>query len=227
MTTIASSNHSAGRRDIALRGFSGLMAGVCGLASVVLATVIVICFAAIMRTMTTGEPLHWDPNRNISVSIESTYKDCPSGSAECKTITGSSMPKSGVPAMMGIALVMLPSAILAYAFGQGAACFFSLARGRYLQRKTVTHLTHFALAGLIFVLASPFAELLGQAAASLMDGLVELLTHQPVETELNVIKATFKGAPGFLSGVYAVAMTIIALIMVRASRIAEDHAQIV
>jgi|GEM_PF-2947926 len=183
-----------------------------------------------LYSMTTGSPLNWNlgdkANTSSSGSFQTTSK-CIGPGATCATPQQPRLSATDMaPVVIGMTVAMLPGAILAYGLTQASLCFLALARGRYLQRKTVQRLTRFAFAGLIFVASQPISGVLGMIAATLTNEVIQALTKGD---GVKVFTATsaFQGVSELLVGVYAVTLTIIALIMVRASRIAEDHAQIV
>ena len=227
------SDHLPHWRDAALRGFSGLMALVCGLAGVVLAFMIFAGFGSVTYSTLTGRSLNWSAGEKaeVSSSFERKATHCAGPEEKCREALPAIAPNTNarlaLPMLSGMAAAMAPGVVLAFGLVQAGLCFLSLAGGRYLERKTVRRLTRFAVSGLIFVAANPLANLLGGVAAKLTTALLSFIAHEKAGTEFTQFHMKYTGAPDMLIGVYAVTLTVIALVMVRASRVAEDHAQIV
>lgn len=228
------STHLPSWRDAGLRSFSGLMALVCGLAGIVLAVMIFAAFGSVTYSTLTGRSLSWSAGEKaeVSSSFERKAMHCAGPEEKCQGASPAAMEPNtnarlALPMLSGMAAAIAPGVVLAFGLIQAGLCFLSLAGGRYLERKTVRRLTRFAVSGLIFVAANPLANLLGSIVAKLTTALLSFIAHEKAVTEFTQFNMKYTGAPDMLIGVYAVTLTIIALVMVRASRIAEDHAQIV
>ncbi len=122
----------------------------------------------------------------------------------------------------------LPLLALAYGLLEACRCFAAMAKGRFLARETVSRLTRFAIGGLLFVVLFPHA---GAMAAAVNEGLgtaLDVLTRQPQPISRTThYDFTVTGMSEWLNTIYALTLTVVALVMARASSIAEDHAQIV
>ncbi|PVM91903.1 hypothetical protein [Caulobacter endophyticus] len=218
-------------RNASLRAFCGAMAAACALASLAMAFVMIGSFVAVTYAMTTGQNFQWNrtaPSASVSVQGQSTT--CAKGATTCETTPLKAFPVEAVaPSIVGFTVAFLPGAVLAYGLAEACLCFFAFARGRYLQRRTTAQLARFAVAGLFFVVTAPMAGALAKGAGELTIKAIALASRDGGETtaQFTAFTTTFTGANGLLIGLYAVTLTVIALIMARAATIAEDHAQIV
>lgn len=228
------SNHLPRWRDTGLRSFSGLMAFVCGAAGIVLAALIFAGLGSATYSMLTGRSLNWSAGEKVEVSssFESKAAHCADPEEKCqKALREAAKPNTNanvvLPMLAGMAAAITPGVVLAFGLVQAGLCFLSIAGGKYLERRTVRRLIRFAVCGLIFVMANPLANLLGGFAAKVTTAVLSFIAREQAETQFTHFNLKYTGAPDMLIGVYAITLTIIALVMVRASRIAEDHAQIV
>lgn len=131
-------------------------------------------------------------------------------------------------AMLGYAVLYAPLAALAYGLYQACACFVGLARGQLLARRTIDRLVRFSVAGLSFVLLAPHAGRIGGLVTDGSRKVMDFVTgDRTVLFSISVYNANYAGVNGLLTVIYAVTLTVIAVVMVKASTIADDHAQIV
>ncbi len=216
-------------RFAALNGFSGLMAALCGFAAVIVAYIYLGVFATTAHIAVTGKPWEWRwQGASASASGSTEWTTCTGEFQACTTQTRPVLGfDNAAPLVVGLGAATLPGVVLAYGLFQAGLCFIALARGRYLQRRTVSRLARFALAGLFFVIASPFAGHLGKMAATLTGKAIQLFSGDHLSATFFAVDTTVTGVQEILIPIYAITLTIIALVMVRAARIAEDHAQIV
>ena len=103
-----------------------------------------------------------------------------------------------------------------------------MAKGRFLARATVSRLTRFAIGGLLFVVLFPHADAIATAVTAGLGTALDLLTQaaQPSSRSIE-FKIRVTGMSEWLNAIYALTLTVVALVMARASSMAEDHAQIV
>lgn len=220
-------------RDAGLRGFSGLMALLCGLCGVLLAIAITATLTSGAYSHLTGKTVDWNrgkPDSQITLRSSLNKTACSptaKGGANCRAVTARPSLGEAAPFIAGSLIAALPGLALAYGLMQAALCFAGLTSGAYLQAKTVSRLKKFALAGLAFLFANPIAGFLGKMVAYLTYHAIQLASGKDGFVWFGSFERTYEGVNDLLAPIYAVTLTIIALIMVRASRIAEDHAQIV
>lgn len=216
-----------------LRSVSGVMAAFCGLAAVAVFAFALVMFggvgAAMISAAKTGEAA-W---RSESITVQArseTSPPCPAPrQTSCPPPSRSTMPARDI-GILSAALIVgsLPSLALAYGLIEACRCFAAMAKGRFLARETVSRLTRFAVGGLVFVLLSPHAGAIVSAVSEGTARALDLLTHAPQPTSYSShVKFTVSGMSEWLNAIYALTLTVVALVMARASSIAEDHAQIV
>jgi hypothetical protein len=228
-----SANFWPGLRTRGLRGVSLFMATFCGLATAVVFAFTIVLFvgvgAAMVSASKTGETAWRSGMVNLEAKSQRQPPCPPAHQAACPPAPPANLP-AGEIATMSLALLVgaLPLLALAYGLLEASRCFGAMAKGRFLARATVSRLTRFAIGGLLFVVLFPHA---GAMAGAVNEGLgtaLDLLRHapQPVfrSSEFN-FKVT--GVSEWLNAIYALSLTVIAVVMARASSIAEDHAQIV
>lgn len=215
-----------------LRSLSGVMAVFCGLATVLLGALLIGSFANAAIAMATGQPVNWSLSskggsvhgdfkmRQITVCSPRPGRICPTASSARRL-------NNTAPLIAGLVAAQAPMAALVYGLSQACLCFIGMARGRFLHRKTASRLTRFAAGGLVFVLACPFSGAIGGAAAGLTYRLFSLLTGQKTLFFFSSVGASYSGISGPLTALYAVILTVIAIVLIKASIIADDHAQIV
>lgn len=216
-----------------LRGVSGFMAVFCGLATALVFAFTIILFvgvgAAMVSASTTGETA-W---RSGAINLEARsvrQAPCPAADhAACPPPIRSKLPAGDVATMsLSLFVGALPLLALAYGLLEACRCFAAMAKGRFLARETVSRLTRFAIGGLLFVVLFPHA---GAMAAAVNEGLgtaLDVLTRQPQPISRTThYDFTVTGMSEWLNTIYALTLTVVALVMARASSIAEDHAQIV
>lgn len=214
-----------------LRGVSGFMAAFCGLATVVVLAFTIIMFggvgAAIISASKTGETA-WR-SETITVQAKSENQTCtPSRQTACQPGPAGLSERLVAPIAVSLVVGALPLLALAYGLLEASRCFGAMAKGRFLARQTVARLTRFAVGGLVFVLLSPHAGAITGATYEGLGKAFDLLTHAaPGGSYSSHFKFTVTGASEWLNAIYALALTVVALVMARASSIAEDHAQIV
>ncbi|KSB88394.1 hypothetical protein AS593_22720 [Caulobacter vibrioides] len=220
-------------RDAGLRGFSGLMAAFCGLSGIVLAAMIAAGLASGAYSHLTGANVDWTKGKaETSVTLRSSLNKTicspmPNGGAKCQKSTDGISLSEAAPSFFGSLVAATPGFALVYGLLQATLCFVGLASGAYLHRATVSRLKKFAVAGLIFLFANPIAGVLGRLAAYLTYHVIRVASGKDGFAWFGNFERTYEGVNDILVPIYAVTLTIIALVMVRASRIAEDHAQIV
>lgn len=215
-----------------LRGVSGVMAVFCGLVAVTLTLMVVVMLASTAITGWTAQPRSWQVGEGAaSVSghfDQKALKSCRPGEAALCPDPGPPKIKAYVSSLLGYVVLHAPLAALAYGLFQACACFVGLAKGQLLARRTIDRLVRFSVAGLIFVLLAPQA---GRIAALVADGsrkLMDLVTgDRSVLFSFSSYSVSYAGVNGLLTMIYAVTLTVIAVVMVKASTIADDHAQIV
>ncbi len=219
-------------RSGGLRGVSGVMAAFCGVAATLVFAFTLILFvgvgAAMISASKTGETA-W---RSGAINLEARSQrqpPCPTLQAACPPSGASNLPAREI-ATLSLSLLVgaLPLLALAYGLIEASRCFGAMAKGRFLARATVSRLTRFAIGGLLFVVLFPHA---GAMAAAVSQGLataLDVLTHapQPIFRSTH-FDFTVTGVSEWLNAIYALTLTVVALVMARASSIAEDHAQIV
>jgi len=132
----------------------------------------------------------------------------------------------------------LPVFLLALGLVEASRCLKGLAAGRPFTADTVTHLRNFAIAGLLYVLLTPCMPVLASgfyAVVMPIEGWM-VRTWSPHHTFTFVMPTWFEassavggitGFSGFLIGLYAFTLAVIATVMARASAIVEDHAEII
>ncbi|PZR35408.1 hypothetical protein [Caulobacter segnis] len=215
-----------------LRRVSGAMALFTGIVATALTLAVVVSLIGSAISGWRARPVAWavgGKTASVSAEFDSTrQKSCTPGARALCPSSGPPDIKGYVSGQLGAAVLQLPLAVLAYGLLQACGCFFELARGRMLARRTVDGLVRFSMAGLTFVVLSPFA---GGLAALVADGarkVMDLATgDSSVFFSVSVFSASYAGATGLLTVIYAVTLTVIAVVMVKASTIADDHAQIV
>lgn len=212
-----------------LKLVSGGMAIFCGGAAVLCAVMVTAMLIATARFEWTGKPISWrvgEARTFASASIGKTESACqPADSRLCDPSRPREIDRFAA-AMLGQLTMQTPLAALAYGLFQASAGFVGVARGRPLARRTTGRFVRFALAGLGFVLLMPN---IGRLAAFIADGSHKLINMAAGTRAYQVshYTATYGDFTSLLTMVYALALTIIALILVKASTIADDHAQIV
>lgn len=220
-------------RTGSLRGVSGAMAAFCGVATVFVFAFTMIVFvgigAAVVSASKTGETVWRSGAINLEARSQRQPPCPPAHQAACPPASPASPSASDI-VTISLALLVgaLPLLALAYGLLEASRCFGAMAKGRFLARATVSRLTRFAVGGLFFVLLFPHA---GAMAAAVNQGLgtaLDLLTHAPQPISRSS-QFNFKvtGMSEWLNAIYALTLTVVALVMARASSIAEDHAQIV
>lgn len=212
-----------------LKVVSGAMSVFCALVGLVLALMVVALLAggAIADWKNKSGSWRFGQEGVASVGFErSVEQSCRPGEEPLCAHSNAPTVKSYVSRLLGQLIVQAPLAALAYGLLQACACFAEIARGRLLAQRTVRRLIRFSLAGLIFVLFAPQA---GRLAGFVADGAYKMMSLIAGEKSFSFSSYTthYIGMHGMLSVVYAVTLTIIAVIMAKASTIADDHAQIV
>ena len=124
---------------------------------------------------------------------------------------------------LAMSIIVLPIAALVYGLTQAAACFLSLARRRWFEERTITHLRNFALGGLVFLVATPAAPPL----ARLISSVSILWLPRWAKVNPGNFNLDLAPLPTLLTGVYAIALAVITVVLAHARKVAEDHAQIV
>lgn len=215
-----------------LRGVSGVMAVFCGglAALLVFGVVILTASSAISEWWT--RPVSWTfEGRAVAMSSTQTivaFRSCRPGEPERCTRRDHPDAKTYASVMAGRAATQLPLIALAYGLFHACACFVGFARGRLLARRTVDRLVRFSVGGLAFVLTAPYAGTLGGVVTDGVRRLLDLASgDRSVLSSLSVYVVSYAGVSQLLTIVYAVTLTVIAVVMVKASAIADDHAQIV
>ncbi|WP_291880206.1 hypothetical protein [Caulobacter sp.] len=211
------------------------MAGFCGLMATALTMIVAGMLVLTAIADWTHQQATWragNDKMNVAAKVTSTAEVCgpdkPSPCPILKPDTARPTLKAYVSGLIGKAVMQAPLAALAYGLFQACACFVGFARGRLLARRTVDQLVRFALAGLGFVLLSPFAAKLGGLATDGSRKLMDIVTgDRSVLFSVSTYTASYAGVSNVLTVIYAVTLTLIALIMVKAAAIADDHAQIV
>jgi hypothetical protein len=212
-----------------LKVVSGAMAVFCGVVGLVLALMVVTMLAGVAITDWNNKSGSWRIGSEgvASAGFErSVVTSCRSGEEPLCAPSGPPTIKSYVSQLLGQLIVQAPLAALAYGLFQASACFVEIARGRMLARRTVHRLVRFSIAGLTFVVLAPQA---GRIAGFVANGAYKLMSLIAGDKSFSFSSFTtqYIGMHGVLTVIYAVALTIIAVILVKASTIAEDHAQIV
>ena len=213
------------RNLLGLRGLSLAMALFCGVAAA--AIVALVLFGSVMTSLVsvTGRPLNVElPHLSLQIPV-SKRTFCYDG--QCQELSTARSFSEEAPSFAGNSAALLPSTVLAYGLVHACLCFVGIARGRHLDSGTIHHLMKFALGGLLFLCLTPFASTLSRLAAHATFILVNDTWAKRVSYVYDGSNMTLPILADALTPIYAVTLTVIALIMVRASRIAEDHAQIV
>lgn len=209
-----------------LQVLSGLMAAFSGLAAAIVGAMVIGFFASLTVGVVRDQPVAWSTAaKGVSASGDfSVRRTCATaGESDC------AKPSAWVvaPLVAGMAAALLPMAALAYGLSQACLCFVGMARARFLERRTASRLAHFAAGGLLFVLASPFSDGLARGAVGLTHRVIDLVTGQNTAMLVSSFGVSLSGVSGPLTALYAVTLTVIAGVLVKASRIADDHAQII
>lgn len=209
-------------RAYVLRCVSVVMAAFCSLASVALSLMLIFMVVGYSYGVVTQKPFSWNKGA-ASISMRSA-QTCGTGACTAKAM----LIEPKVAAIVASAAIggATPAAALAYGLAQASLCFVGFARGRFLDRRAVSRLMRFAGSGLIFVITSPFSDKLAHWTGVVVDSAFRMLSRDPSTT---IVSASFKldGFQSTLTIIYAVTLTVTAVIMVKASAIADDHAQIV
>ncbi len=132
----------------------------------------------------------------------------------------------------------LPVFLLAIGLVEAARCLNGLAQGRYFSADTVTHLRNFAIAGLLYVLLTPCMPAVANLFCNIVIWIDTLIVRtwpphhpytvsMPTSFEANAVVGGVRMFSGFLIGLYAFTLAIIATVMARASAVVEDHAEII
>ncbi|CAN5263991.1 hypothetical protein BH10PSE3_BH10PSE3_39620 [soil metagenome] len=223
-------------RTRGLCGVSAFMAAFCGLATVIVAAFTIILFLGVGAAMVTASKTGETAWRYGSINLEAKsqrhdVRPCqPARQADCPSPAKSANLPPREIATISLALLVgtMPLGALTYGLLEASRCFAAMARGRFLARETAARLTRFAVGGLIFVVLFPHAGAMAtaveQGAASVLDLLAQ--APQPIARSSH-FNFTVSGVSEWLNAIYAVTLTVIAVVMARASLIAEDHAQIV
>jgi len=220
-------------RTNSLCGVSGVMAAFCGVATVLVFVFTLILFIGLGAAMVSASKSGETAWRSGAIALEARslrQPACPPARlAACPPASPAKLPAGDIATMsLSLFVGALPLLALSYGLLEASRCFGAMARGRFLARVTVSRLTRFAIGGLFFVVLFPHA---GAMAAAVNQGLgtaLDLLTHAPQPTSRSS-QFNFKvtGMSEWLNAIYALTLTVVALVMARASSIAEDHAQIV
>jgi hypothetical protein len=220
-------------RTHGLRGVSAFMAVFCGVATAAVLAFTLVLFAGVGAAMVSASKTGETAWRSGAVNLQAKSQrqaPCPAApQAACPPPIAANLPAPEIATMsLALFVAALPSLALAYGLFEACRCFGAMAQGRFLARATVSRLTRFAIGGLFFVVLFPHA---GAMATAVNDGLgtaLDLLTHAPQPiTRSSDFSFRVAGMSEWLNAIYALTLTVVALIMARASRIAEDHAQIV
>lgn len=214
-----------------LRGVSAVMAAICGLAGLVLSLFLVAMAWGSIHTAVTNKQVAWSGS-SAAGSAHANFTAGVSRTCSGKPMVCSHEPKPmpariAAPFVAGQLAAMVPMVALTYGLFQACLCFVGMARGRFLHRRTVSRLMRFAGGGLVFVLANPFSGVIGRWAAGAVDGLLRFVLHERSWSVFTGAGMNVTGVHGLLMVVYAVTLTVIAVVMAKASAIADDHAQIV
>ena len=210
-----------------LKVLSGAMAVFCGLVATLVTVAVLILLIGEASFQWTGKPMAWrvgQPGSPVSAYADGKVS-CPPGVMRCGAAHKPEA-KHYVPALLGQLALQAPLVALAYGLFQASAGFVGVARGRSLTRRTTGRLVRFAVAGLSFVLLEPHAGRIGAFVADGSRKLISLATGDR-SYQVSFYTVGFENVTSLLTMVYALALTIIALILVKASTIADDHAQIV
>lgn len=119
-----------------------------------------------------------------------------------------------------------PLAALTYSLLQTYAYFAEITRGQLLAQRTVRHLIRFSLTRLIFVLFTPQAGRLTNFVTDKAYKIISLITSEKSFSFSNYT-THYINIHKILSVVYTITLTIITMIIAKASTITDNHAQIV
>ena len=213
------------RNLLGLRGLSLAMALFCGAAAATIVALILLGSVVTSIVSVTGRPLNVEaPHLSLQIPV-SKRTFCYDG--QCQELPTAQSFSEEAPSFAGRSAALLPSALLAYGLVHACLCFVGIARGRHLAKATIRHLVKFALGGLLFLCLTPFASALSRLAANATFTLVNFTWAKRVSYVYDGSNMTLPILADALPPIYAITLTIIALVMVRAAHIAEDHAQIV
>jgi hypothetical protein len=213
-----------------LRGVSGGMAVFCGLVALLLSVFLVSMASGNAIMMMTGKPVNWShttPVGGAHGNFHTKSRTCSGKPMKCRDNLKPIPAKEWAPLTAGYATSLIPTVALTYGLFQACLCFVGMARARFLHRQTVSRLMRFAAGGLVFVLGNPFSGHMGRAAAVAVDWGIRLVTQDRGWSFFSGFPVKFAGLQGPLMTIYAITLTVIAVVMVKASTIADDHAQIV
>lgn len=132
----------------------------------------------------------------------------------------------------------VPVFLLAIGLVEAARCLNGLAGGRYFSAATVTHLRNFAICGLLYVLLTPCMPAVASLFCNALIWINTLLVKHwppnhpftfslPTSFEADAFLGGVKEFSGFLIGLYAFTLAVIASVMAKASAIVDDHAEII
>lgn len=132
----------------------------------------------------------------------------------------------------------LPVFLLAMGLLEAARCLNGLAGARYFNADTVTHLRNFAIAGLLYVVLTPCMPAFANVFCTVVTWIDTLIVKawpphhpytvaMPTSFEANAVVGGIAIFSGFLIGLYAFTLAVIAIVMAKASAIVEDHAEII
>lgn len=135
-----------------------------------------------------------------------------------------------VSTVLGVALsslaALLPLLVLAFALAQAALSYLDLSRGRLLTSPLARRTMRFAIAALSFLVIASISTPLASWIMALFTDAFEVRGGARAET-LAPTALVFEPVMRWLTPFLAASLAIHATMLVKASAIAEDHAQIV
>lgn len=234
MSEAVAERGTSGLGSAALTGLNGAMAVLCVLMALFVAVIAVLLFLlgvseAIhwpqvgMRWSGPGWELHGAP---ALVTVNSDVCTSTAGHEVCRRVSSTHVAAVAfnVDSLVTLAcavIFILPLSALIYGLAQAAACFAALARRRWFDRRTITHLRDFAVGGLVFLAIRPVVNPVVLALNAGWGSLRHMtVTGGGFSMDLGPI-------PTLLTVVYATLLALITAVLAHARSVAEDHAQIV
>jgi hypothetical protein len=206
------------------------MAVFCGFVAMIVAGMVALSLVATAASDWSRKPVSWRVGQQGSFASAGVNRTVlvickPGDAAMCKPTRPPEV-KGYIANLLGHLTLAMPLAALSYGLFQACAGFTGIARGQPLARRTTNRLVRFAVAGLAFVLLTPFIARLSGVIADSARKVMNLFTGDR-SFQVSAYSANYTEVSGLLTMVYAVALTLVAVILVKASRIADDHAQII
>jgi hypothetical protein len=237
-------------RDNGMLGLSGVMAMLSAITATLIAMYVVLgLFTYVIALLPIVPPGQWSfIGINLNKPGTLDVKTCTSSSSSpdyCTVTTRPMTEEEMTPSLENVsmnlassAVTLVPLGILSWGLFQATFCFLNLSRRIFFSYRTVRGLRNFSLSNLFFVLFFPHVDwistrignLIGSVASHLrtiQNGAPTAVAFSTAQGQFNVEGLTGLDLSILVMIVYAVALTIIADVMMKASVIVDDHSQIV